>query len=522
MSFDIDPLSGGSLAEELRAIRVVNETAALITSNLELEALVQSVVDIAVGLTGAEFGAFFYNVIGEDGEAFSLYALSGADRSAFENYPHPRATAVFAPTFQGEGVVRSEDIMADPRYGKSAPYHGMPADHLPVRSYLAVPVISRSGEVIGGLFFGHAEIGQFADWHERVVVGIANHAAVGIDNSRLYGEAKAEIRRREVAEARLRETDQRLNAVLNNASVAIFLMNEVQHCVYMNSAAERLTGYTLAETTGRPLHDVIHHTRPDGSHFPLSECAIDRAFPKDAGVQGEEVFVHKDGHFYPVAYTASPVHDAETTVVGTIIEVRDISDEKKNEEARTLLLHEVDHRARNILAIVQSVTVLSHADDLETYKTVLTGRISALGRAQTSLANRRWEDGCLKDVVMDELEALCPKEHLTFGGPPVMLSPQQVQPLSMLIHELATNANKYGACSRQGGNVSVSWSSQNGRVELLWRETGGPSPTVPGREGFGSKLMANVVRQLGGTISRNWEHAGLLVELSFPIQPISP
>ena len=104
-----------SLSEELRAIRIVNETGGLITSKLELDALVQSVVDIGVELTGAEFGAFFYNVIGEEGEALSLYALSGADRSAFASYPHPRATAVFSPTFNGEGVVRSDDIMADPR-----------------------------------------------------------------------------------------------------------------------------------------------------------------------------------------------------------------------------------------------------------------------------------------------------------------------------------------------------------------------------------------------------------------------
>ena len=399
MSADPSLASHALLTEELRAIRVVNDTAALIASKLELDALVQAVVDVAVELTGAEFGAFFYNVLGENGEALSLYALSGADRAAFSAYPHPRATPVFAPTFKGEGVVRSDDITADPRYGRWAPYHGMPAGHLPVRSYLAVPVKSRSGEVIGGLFFGHGAPYRFADWHERVVLGIANHAAVGIDNSRLYEAAKAEIRRREEAEARLRETDRRLNAVLDNASVSIFLMNEVQHCVYMNAAAERLTGFTLAETVGRPLHDVIHHTRPDGSPFPLHECAIDRAFPENANTQGEEVFVHKDGRFYPVAFTASPVRDDAANVVGTIVEVRDITEEKKNEDARSLLMREVDHRARNVLAIVQSLTQLTHAEDLPSYKSVLTGRISALARAQTSLANRRWEDGSLKDVV---------------------------------------------------------------------------------------------------------------------------
>src|SRR5918911_1276511 len=112
-----------------------------------------------------------------------LYTLSGVDRSAFERFPMPRNTAVFAPTFKGEGVVRSDDILADSRYGKNAPHRGMPEGHLPVRSYLAVPVTSRSGEVIGGLFFGHSEPGVFTQRDERIVTGIAAQAAIAIDNA---------------------------------------------------------------------------------------------------------------------------------------------------------------------------------------------------------------------------------------------------------------------------------------------------------------------------------------------------
>jgi PAS domain S-box-containing protein len=101
----------------------------------------------------------------------------------------------------------------------------------------------------------------------------------------------------------------------------------------MSAAAERLTGYTLAETKGRPLHDVIHHQHPDGSPFPLEDCLIDRAFPEHRNMSGEEVFVHKDGHFYPVAYTASPIEDEASRTIGTIIEARDISAEKAAQEA---------------------------------------------------------------------------------------------------------------------------------------------------------------------------------------------
>lgn len=127
-----------------------------------------------------------------------------------------------------------------------------------------------------------------------------------------------------------------LEIVCNNATLALFVMDERQQCVYMNPAAEQLTGYTFAETRGRALHDVIHHTRPDGRPYPLCECPIDRAFPQNHREQGEEVFIHKDGHFYSVAYTASPIQEAGTTI-GTIIEVRDISQEKHNEQMRQIL-----------------------------------------------------------------------------------------------------------------------------------------------------------------------------------------
>ncbi|MFN3816580.1 PAS domain S-box protein [Brevundimonas sp.] len=334
---------------------------------------------------------------------------------------------------------------------------------------------------------------------------------------RVFYAAIQDITSHRKIESELLEISARLDAILGNTTMAVFLMNEHQHCVFMNKAAEDLTGFSFAEVTGRPLHDVIHHTHPDGTPFPLEDCPIDRSFPEKVGTQGEEIFVHKDGSFYPVAFTASPVQDEEAKVVGTIIEARDISDEKRHETARNLLMREVDHRARNVLAVVHSLAQLTRADDLDSYKTILAGRINALARAQTSLANRRWEGGRLEDVVREELEALCPKDSVTAQGPEVALSPEQVQPISMLIHEMATNANKYGACSHVDGKVSVTWALEDGRVTLVWRETGGPPVAPPTREGFGSLLKAGVVGQIKGTITRNWDPAGLVVEVAFPL-----
>jgi signal transduction histidine kinase len=152
--------------------------------------VVQAVTDAATKISGGEFGAFFYNVLNEKGEAYTLYSISGVPREAFSKFPMPRNTQVFAPTFHGEGILRSDDITKDPRYGKNSPYHGMPKGHLPVVSYLAVPVVSRTGEVIGGLFFGHSKPGIFTQKVEDSILAIASQAAIAMDNSKLYEAAQ--------------------------------------------------------------------------------------------------------------------------------------------------------------------------------------------------------------------------------------------------------------------------------------------------------------------------------------------
>jgi signal transduction histidine kinase/CheY-like chemotaxis protein len=164
---------------------------ALGQAQLDLEALVQRVTDQATALVGAEFGAFFYNHRDDRGESYTLYTLSGAPKESFEKFGLPRATPFFAPTFSGTGIIRVDDVRADPRYGRWPPHHGMPEGHLPVTSYLAVPVMSRTGPVLGGLFFGHPQPAQFTEQHERMVRALAAHAAVAIENARLFAATRA-------------------------------------------------------------------------------------------------------------------------------------------------------------------------------------------------------------------------------------------------------------------------------------------------------------------------------------------
>ena len=161
--------------EESEALRRIGQ---IISAELDLNKIVQAVTDAATELIKAEFGAFFYNVLDEKGASYMLYTLSGAPREAFAHMPMPRATAMFGPTFRGERTIRIANVRNDSRFGKNPPYNGMPANHLPVTSYLAVPVASRAGEILGGLLFGHEKEDVFSERDERIVEALAAQATV--------------------------------------------------------------------------------------------------------------------------------------------------------------------------------------------------------------------------------------------------------------------------------------------------------------------------------------------------------
>ena len=302
--------------DEAQVADTLNRLALTLAAELDLRTLVQAVTDEATRLSDAAFGAFFHNVTGDGGESYLLYTLSGASRAAFDRYPIPRATELFGPTFRGEGVIRLADVTADPRFGRNAPYRGLPDGHPPVRSYLAVPVMSRSGGVLGGLFFGHPEPGVFTDRHERLAVGIAATAAVALDNARLFDETR-----------RAAHAAERAALLLANVRDAVVVTDPGGIVTYWNDGATRLFGWTAAEIVGRPYAD----------RYPEPE----RAFVAD-GIRrrvageawaGEYESRRKDGSRVWIDARVSRITDPAGAVVGVLGLSHDITDRKRTEDA---------------------------------------------------------------------------------------------------------------------------------------------------------------------------------------------
>ena len=184
-------LAEAALREETRILELLNETGNTLASQLDLHAVVQAVTDAATQLSGAQCGAFFYNTIREPGGVFLFDTFSGSAREAFDRFGDPRAAALFGPTLRGDAPIRCDDVLKDARFGTTTPPHqALPKGHMTVRSYLAVPVRSRTGDVIGSLLFGHSEPNVFTDRAERLIVGVAAQAGIAIDNARLYEAAQ--------------------------------------------------------------------------------------------------------------------------------------------------------------------------------------------------------------------------------------------------------------------------------------------------------------------------------------------
>jgi PAS domain S-box-containing protein len=508
-----------ALMRHKRRLQTLNRIARLVASDLDVDRIVQSVADAATDITEAQFGAFFYTDIARNGTGTRKFAVSGAPRELFEKFGVPRDASLFGHTFRDGVAIRRDDIRDDPRYGTNAPYQGVPNGHPPVVSYLAVPVLLRSGETLGALVFGHGQPGIFTEETQELVTGIAAHTATAIDNARLFEAARHEIERSRRAE----RATQQLAAIVESSDDAMIRKDLDGIIQTWNRGAERLFGYSAEEAVGQSVTILFPPGHEDEE--PRILACIRRG---ESIHHYDAVRRHKDGSRVDISLTISPIKDATGTIVGASKIAHDISDRRAAEAHRDLLLREVNHRARNMLHTVQSIALQTRhkAASPEAFEKAFLARLTALSHTHDLLTRSHWRGAGLRDLAKAELAPYRGngRAHWTLEGIAVELDSKTALALGMTFHELATNAGKYGALSTTEGRVQVSWCLNPGTdadtmLHIEWSERDGPPVGKPTRGGFGSRLITDgLAHELDADVRLDFKPEGLRCVIDLPLR----
>lgn len=323
----------------------------------------------------------------------------------------------------------------------------------------------------------------------------------------------------EGAKASLRESrDQlrRLAAIVQSSDDGIISKNSDGVITSWNKGAERLLGYLSNEVIGKPIRILIP---PELQHE--EEIILERVRRGDRIDHYETVRRRKDGSLMDVSLTISPVRNAAGEIVGASKILRDITERKRSEAQISVLAREAEHRAKNMLANVNAIVALSQSETPDGLKEAIAGRIGALASVHSLFTQSRWKGAELATLVKQELAPYSRDGRLRMqiAGPTVLLKPDLAQALAVALHELATNAAKYGALSGAEGRVRVEWScAPDGLLVLCWNEAEGPPVEPPSRKGFGSHMMEAMIRgHEGGDVRFDWHPDGLLCEIVLPI-----
>ncbi|WP_052402150.1 PAS domain-containing protein [Muricoccus aerilatus] len=469
----------------------------------------------AAELLGTELGAdrAGYGIVDASGEAVSVErdwtggdvpSLAGEARLLDAFGP-----AVIAELRAGRALV-VEDCQVDPRTADPA--------YLPTwrgietRALVVAPLV-RSGRLAAILYVHSRHPRRWTSAEVELVEEAAGRTWDAVQ--------------RAWAQAELRESEGRLQLALDaSGMVGLYDWLVPEDRLFADARFARLFGVEPERAAaGAPLADFTRVIHPEDG--PRVEAAMNRTVATGEPYEAEYRLVQADGEVRWVAARGRCLYGpdgAPTRFSGTVV---DITKRKQAEERQALLSREVDHRAKNALSVVQAALRLTRAPDLPAYIREIEGRVAALARAQTLLAEEQWAGADLLTLVRGELDGFLARDggrsQVTAEGPTVALPAGAAQPFAMAMHELATNAVKYGALSTPTGRVAVSWrveGSRPGRLRLRWAETGGPPiQRPPERRGFGTRVLDGTVRaQLGGTLSLGWEPSGLVGEVDVPLR----
>jgi len=312
---------------------------------------------------------------------------------------------------------------------------------------------------------------------------------------------------------RAERVGRRLASIVESSEDAIISKDLNGVIATWNRAAERLFGYLAEEVIGKPVMILIPPDRQD------EETGILERIRRGERVEHfETVRRRKDGSLINISLSVSPVTDYSGRIIGASKIARDITEQKRREEQIVLLAREADHRTKNLLALAQATVRLTHGDTPDELKAAIEGRLQALAKAHTLLAQSRWAGADLRALVMEELSPYIQNgdPRAEIDGPSLMLDPEPAQAIAMALHELTTNAVKYGALSMPAGRVKVEWWLGPGkRLSLRWVESGGPRVGAPTRQGFGMRMMQRMIcGQCNGEIDFDWREEGVTCEVA--------
>jgi PAS domain S-box-containing protein len=380
------------------------------------------------------------------------------------------------------------------------------AEDQPKVIHVVLPAVRDTGFWEGELNFRNFENGQLMPVLYNIFPVRGSSGAITA-----YGTVTRNLTENKLAEEQLRS----LASIVETSDDAIVSKNLDGIITSWNSAAERIFGYTADEAIGQPITIVI----PEDRHHEEREI-LTRIRRGERIDHFETVRRHKHGALIIISLTVSPVKNSEGKVVGASKIARDITEQKRTQDHIATLAREAEHRSKNMLATVQAAVHLSQANTPEGLKQAIEGRIQSLANVHSLFVKTRWIGADLSTIATQELAPYSEndKERILIAGPPILLEPNAAQAIAITLHELATNAAKYGALSVANGHVDLKWSHEaDGRLHMLWTETGGPKVQEPTRKGFGGRIIEQMIPQLKGNTRFDWRPQGLICELTLQV-----
>jgi PAS domain S-box-containing protein len=486
----------------------LQEISTLLIQEGNLESLYKRVLEAAINLMSADMGSIqkFY----PEQRELRLLAWTGfhPDSAAFWERVHlESASTCGAALSVGHRVIVPDVEASDFSAGTGDLYAYRQSG---IRAVQSTPLVSRSGQPLGMISTHWREPHLPLEREFRLFDVLARQAADLIERTQV--------------EVALRESEQRfrwLASIVEFSEDAIVGRDMAGIITTWNKGAERLFGYTSDEVVGKPVTTLI----PSDRH--AEERAILERITRGTRIENyETVRKRKDGSLVDVSLTVSPVRNAEGKIVGASKIARDITGRKRGESRERMLMAELDHRVRNALASVAMIATSSRHDSssVDEFARSLDGRIHSMAAAHT-LLNQRGRHGVgLAALVRDQLAPYAAEANITIRGTELMLTPAAIQAMGMVLHELVTNAAKYGALSVPTGQVSVSWDRrQNGsaatNLVFVWCESGGPRTGAEVKSGYGTRLIRELVPyELGGAVDLVFAPDGVSCRIELPLR----